>query len=302
MSEPRQPIAEANGISGLLNIVLGADRFPVGVDEVALEVSRQRFPDEPIDRIEGDDLPGFEGMLAANKARTRWGIIYNSAVSSVGRKRFTIAHEFGHYLLHRRLQERFECGIEDIETGDGNERDLEQEADVFASALLMPLDDFRRQVAGQAVSFDLLGHCADRYGVSLTAAALRWTEIADKRAVLIASRDDYLLWAKSNEAAFRSGAFFATRKRTLALPAAALAHSLNCTGRPQSHTTHAQIWFPREPATMPITEMTKVAANYDYTLTLLQMPDAEWRAPDHGDEVPLEDTYDRFINRGQLPY
>lgn len=103
--------------------------------------------------------------------------------------------------------------------------------------------------------------------------------------MLIASRDDYLLWAKSNEAAFRSRAFFATRKRTLELPTAALAHSLNCTGRPQSHTTHAQIWFPREPATMPITEMTKVAANYDYTLTLLQMPDAEWRAPDHGDEV-----------------
>lgn len=48
---------------------------------------------------------------------------------------------------------------------------------------------FRRQVDGQPISFDLLGHCADRYGVSLMATALRWTEISPKRAVLVASRD-----------------------------------------------------------------------------------------------------------------
>ncbi len=146
----------------------------------------------------------------------------------------------------------------------------------------MPLDDFRRQVDevdGETVNFDLLGYCADRYGVSLTAAAIRWLEIAPKRAVLVASRDDHMLWASSNEAAFESGAFFATRKNTIELPAAALAHSRNCTGRPQSHDTRAQVWFPREPAEMPITEMTKLAGNYGYTLTLLVMPEAEkrWR-------------------------
>ena len=50
---------------------------------------------------------------------------------------------------------------------------------------------------------------------------------------------------------------------------------------------------------MPITEMTKVAGNYDYTLTLLVMPEAErrWRWRDE-DEEPVEDSYDRFIGRG----
>ena len=114
-------------------------------------------------------------MLKANKARSKWLVLYNSATPSEGRKRFTIAHEFGHYILHRHQQDLFECGDDDIETGDNNERDIEAEADLFASTLLMPLDDFRRQVDGQPISFDLLGHCADRYGVSLTAAALRWT-------------------------------------------------------------------------------------------------------------------------------
>ena len=137
--------------------------------------------------------------------------------------------------------------------------------------------------------------------MSLTAAAIRWLEIAPKRAVLVASRDDHMLWASSNEAAFKSGAFFATRKNTIELPQSALAHSRNCTGTPQSHDTRAQVWFAREPAEMPITEMTKVAGNYGYTLTLLVMPEAErrWRRRDDEDE-PVEDSYDRFRAGGRL--
>jgi len=215
MTDAKKPMAEANRISSMLNTVLGADRFPVKVDELALEYSRQCFSDSPIDKVQGEAMDGFDGLLKANKSRSKWLVLYNSATPSEGRKRFTIAHEFGHYILHRHQQDIFECGDGDIETGDNNERDIEAEADLFASTLLMPLDDFRRQVDGQPISFDLLGHCADRYGVSLTAAALRWTEIAPKRAVLVASRDDHMLWAKSNKAALRSGAYFATRKNTI---------------------------------------------------------------------------------------
>lgn len=306
MTDQKHPKAEANDISKLLNQVFGPDRFPVPVEDVALEYTQHKFRDAPIAKVKGEDLEGFDGMLAANKARDKWLILYNSAVSSEGRKRFTVAHEFGHYLLHRHQQEEFACGAGDIETsGEGKgSRDIEKEADDFATTLLMPLDDFRRQVEGETVSFELLGHCADRYGVSLTATAIRWLEIAPKRAVLVASRDDHMLWATSNEDAFNSGAYFATRKNTIELPRSALAHSRNCTGRPQSHDTRAQVWFPREPAAMPITEMTKVAGNYGYTLTLLVMPAAErrWRQRDGLEEEPVEDSYDRFISRGQLPY
>jgi hypothetical protein len=300
MTEPKKPIAEANRISKMLHVVLGTERFPVKVDELALEYSRQCFADSPIDKVHGEDLDGFDGLLKANKARSKWLILYNSAVQSEGRKRFTIAHEFGHYILHRDSQEQFACGSADIETGHSNELDVEAEADKFASTLLMPLDDFRRQVDGQPVSFDLLGHCANRYGVSLTAAALRWTEIAEKRAVLVASRDDHLLWAKSNPAAFKSGAFFATRKQTIEVPQDALAHTnVPVDAGIQSRTGRAQIWFPREPASMALTEMTHIAGQYDYTLTLLLMPDAELQRPQHDDEEADEDTFDRFTHNGQ---
>lgn len=296
----KKPIAEANRISAMLNAVLGLERFPVNVDELALEYSRQCFPTSPIDKVLGQDLDGFDGMLRKHKSQSKWLILYNSAVTSEGRKRFTIAHEFGHYLLHRHQQAQFECGSDVIETGDAIGCDIESEADQFASTLLMPLDDFRRQVDDQSVNFELLGCCAERYGVSLTAAALRWIEIAPKRAILVASRDDHMLWAKSNDAAFRSGAYFATRKHTIELPGEALAHSKNAWATSQQQTTRAQLWFPHEPTNMTVIEMTKIAEQYDYTLTLLLLPDADRISPLHDEELE-EDTYDRFIRSGQYP-
>jgi Zn-dependent peptidase ImmA (M78 family) len=276
--ERRAPIVEANRLSAMLNAVLqsGAERFPVKVDELAKEYSSRCFPDAPITKIEGADLPGFEGMLAPNSAKTKWRIVYNNQGCSPGRIRFTLAHEFGHYLLHRSQQQEFACSELDMHDWDSKERALESDADTFASYLLMPLDDFRRQVAGEQVSFDVLGHCADRYGVSLTAAALKWIEIAPRRAILVATRDDHLLWARSNAGAFRSGCYFATRKRTIPVPAGSLLHSRHVE-LTDVRSVPARLWFPTEPSDMPLTEMRFAIDSYDYSLGLLLMPDAEWR-------------------------
>lgn len=52
---------------------------------------------------------------------------------------------------------------------------------------------------------------------------------------------------------------------------------------------------------MPITEITRIAGQHDYTLTLLVLPEAEWQGARHDDEELEEDTYDRFILNGQYP-
>lgn len=93
----------------------------------------------------------------------------------------------------------------------------------------------------------------------------------------------------------------ACRRNTIELPHDALAHSYSAFDMADSRTGRAQSWFAREPATMPITEMTRVAAQYDYTLTLLVLPEAEWQGARQDDEEPEEDTYDRFIRNGQYP-
>ena len=93
----------------------------------------------------------------------------------------------------------------------------------------------------------------------------------------------------------------ARRVRPIPVPRASLVYSDNCSGAAQSQSIQAKVWFPREPAYVELTEMSKIAGNYDYTLSLLLMPEAEWRQPQHDDGESEEDTFDRFINNGQFP-
>jgi hypothetical protein len=102
MTERLSPQRWANNISRILNTVLGQERFPVNVGEIAREYSHQVFLDDPISLVKGDNLPGFDGALyPAPAGKSGWGIFYNTGISSPGRINFTLAHEFGHYLIHR---------------------------------------------------------------------------------------------------------------------------------------------------------------------------------------------------------
>src|SRR5262245_43470607 len=187
----RKPIRWANDLNTILKAVAAATarpRFTVPVADLALEISRARFRDSPIRAIEGGSLGDFEGALYPMPDRKGWAILYNKDVSP-GRKRFTIAHEFGHYLMHRPLfPGGIQCSEESVTFRDGLE--LEAEADEFAAYLLMPLDDFRSQLPADAVpSLDDLSGVAQRYGVSLIACILRWLEYTSGRSMLVVARD-----------------------------------------------------------------------------------------------------------------
>lgn len=279
------PMAEANKLSMMLRqVYAGEHRFPVDVKAVALEISRQRFPSEPIKSIEDLNIGHFEGTLARHPKGHYWKIGYSSVGRSAERIRFTLAHEFGHYLLHRQTSERFECTELDMHDWDSTARAIESEADVFASYLLMPLDDFRQQIDGHPISIGLLKHCADRYGVSLMAAALKWIEVAPRRAVVVAARDGFLLWARSNRAAFKSGAFIKTRvSPPREVPEASLLTIEDELGVLAPRVTSARRWFPKEPENMQLTEHAFVASGgYGYTLGVLIMPDSipRWEQAD----------------------
>ena len=203
MKEPKTPKAWAN----LLSSAWGA-RFPVDVRTIAMEYTARRFPD-PITKIARADVDAFEGALISRPDKGCWYVLYNPKISVSGRINFTLGHELGHYLLHRVEAQSFECNQRDLlDYGGPNSRKREQEANVFASYLLMPLDDFRRQTGAGPVTLDDLGSCAERYNVSLTAAALKWLEYTPQRAVLVLARDDFILWSRASEAAFKTGVFY----------------------------------------------------------------------------------------------
>jgi hypothetical protein len=149
----------ANHFNQLLNIANPPNRYKFDIGALAMETSRSLFPEDPIVAVKEEYLDGLAGALVPAESRTRWGIVYGTG-QSPGRRRFTVAHEFGHYLLHRK---KYPDGIHSSEADvDGRTKiQVEREANEFASWLLMPLDDFRKQVSPQdKPDFDLLGNCA----------------------------------------------------------------------------------------------------------------------------------------------
>jgi hypothetical protein len=296
-------MAAANDISDLLNQVLGPDRFPVNVEEVVREFTRQKFPDSPVTKIVGDTLPGLEGMLKPNKDRSKWLIVFDNSVTSRGRINFTIAHEFGHYMLHRWLPDKgeFQCSAEDAAGWSSQEKELESDADKFAATLLMPFDDFRRQVGSELVSLDLLGNCANRYGTSMQAVIRRWIEFTSQRAVMVVSRSGFIKWAWSSQSAFKTGAFFRFSKQTIPIPEGSLAARA---GRVDDERTGitlpSRVWFPKEPGDMTLREMRIVSDQYDFVISLLVLPDRKpWETQEVDEGLGIETTIERFERRGQ---
>ena len=287
--EPTRPCAWAN----LLSRAWGP-RFPVDVELIALEYS-QRFPD-PIKTIKTAEVDDFEGALYPLTKSGKWAILYNPKIPSKGRINFTLAHEFGHYLIHRKLNPAgFECGEARVLGYDGDEarRTIEQEADTFASYLLMPMDDFRAQVGRNDMTLDLLGHCADRYDVSMTAAALKWLDLTDECAVLVTAVNGFVLWCWRSKAAKRQRIFF---ERGMPLPAGSWAAnpSLSLSAPSAGVTLPPTVW----PARGEVREMAIFADRYEMTISLLIF-ERRARSGCDWDEEYEEDTFDRFLSDGQ---
>lgn len=87
-----------------------------------LDVVRQILPDtpygqgvrqilKPMPLVDG----AFEGVLARDPDDPEvWGIAYSSE-SRPERQRFTIAHELGHFVLHRNLKPQFNCDQQSVQ-------------------------------------------------------------------------------------------------------------------------------------------------------------------------------------------
>lgn len=274
MTEVLTPPRAANRLVKLAEVFSathGVDRFPVEVPPLAMEAARIFGWADPITQVQAANIKGFDGALFPGDGRKDWLLLYNEAVASPGRVRFTQAHELGHYILHRQLRESFQCSDADMLNWSKQDKDIEWQADLFASYLLMPLDDYRKQVTA-TVDLDLLGHCADRYGVSLTAAILKWLQYTDEKAVLVMSNDGFINWAWSSEPAAKVGAFFRTRNNVIPLPDRALASNIDIKHDRKGTQLPASIWFPHASTDMPLREMKIHVEQHGVILSLLHLP------------------------------
>jgi IrrE N-terminal-like domain len=134
-----------------------------------------------LDIVEHDDIRTLPGAPTGSKRlsgllttvdQTIW-VDRREAQRSPARKRFTIAHEIGHWILHaqRGEAESYEegCAPGDIRE-DGGPSSKEREANVFANELIMP-EAIISTLAPES-GFNL-AWLAERFDVSVSALELR---------------------------------------------------------------------------------------------------------------------------------
>ncbi len=265
----------ANRLNQILETVsLAHDltRFPVNVERLALDTASVFGWKDAVTEVQSADIKGLEGCLLPNETKSQWLILYNGNMKSQGRVRFTQAHELGHYLLHRQQKDSFECAnAADMYNLSQEEKDIEADADRFASYLLMPFDDYRRQI-DNTVNLEVFGICANRYGVSLTAAILRWLEYTQDKAVLVISRGGFMRWAWSSASAFKAGAFFRTKNNVIPIPLNSLAADDSIKIERNGINVAGKVWFQHAEPVMSLREMKIESDQFDSIITLLILP------------------------------
>lgn len=157
-----------------------AKQSPVGISlnlhDARLLLSRSGFLHAPVDvralanylgvvvqeEIMDDDISGYLELRGG-----RWTAGIN-ALHHPNRRRFSLAHELAHFLLHRGQASNFRDEVFTRRLGSRSK--MEIEADSLAAEILMPEASFREAVSGGQKSVSGL---SDMFGVSNQALRFR---------------------------------------------------------------------------------------------------------------------------------
>lgn len=116
------------------SILLSHDMYKIPVD--VIEIARAN----DIKVFKGNLEKKISGAIRYNRETNKFEILVNEN-DVRERQRFTIAHELGHYFLHKDILQNNEIHVDimyrDPKEGDEEEKKREKEVDYFAGALLM---------------------------------------------------------------------------------------------------------------------------------------------------------------------
>lgn len=141
---------------------------------------------------------GVSGMLLRHG--NNFCIVYATHISSPGFRRFSVAHELGHYFLPGHVDQVLKDGVHASNAGFVTADPYELEADHFACGLLMPASPFRRAMDGQDPGLDAIEAVADQCETSLTATAIRFAELSDSAVAVIMSAGGFIDYCFLSEA------------------------------------------------------------------------------------------------------
>lgn len=153
---------------------------------------------------------GYAACLVRPRDSSDAGI-FIAAGPGPGRRRFSLAHELGHFHIpsHQHvgvpldgLGLAYSCADAELRARARDARRIEWEANDFAAELLMPSRLFSRDIDRREVTFRTVSELAsaDMYDVSRTAAAWRVVETTRDACSLVVSVDGQIDWIVCSKA------------------------------------------------------------------------------------------------------
>ncbi len=159
----------------------------------------------------------FEGLLVIEDGVQ--AIIIKQDVLPAQRKRFTLAHELGHYELHRHKSKTYKCNPTESIISDMKKLAPDEiEANQFAAELLMPEQWFKTDVAKMTFGMNTIKDMSKMYDVSRTATAYRYINYCGYVAAIVISDGNSVLSFKGSPEFFDEGCFVSPKTKVKPVP------------------------------------------------------------------------------------
>lgn len=201
----KSPEAYAFEITRTIQTAFGSDAYPLNLAAVIEQFAPIHAPGLNVEIIHRP-LNSIEGALLRSSNGNSFTILVNRDIGSKGRANFTLAHEFGHLLLHRALRAEFWCASGQV-LGLTKEI-VETEANRFASQLMLPNNFVRAEADKSDLALDAIKELASQTGASLSATALALVAMSSKPIGFVVVRDGFVQWGRASDSAFKAGLFF----------------------------------------------------------------------------------------------
>ena len=160
------------------------NKSPVDLYKVAQENS--------IEISEGTATINADGWILFPKDQ-KWAAIKYRPKMTLGRTRFTIAHEMGHFFLKNVDTDEKSCQMD-----GGQKSEHEREADDFASNLLMPEKLIRKTIGIKIKGYEDILKIRQAFEVSQQAAGLRLMQVTSVPAAVIYSENGLIKWGRTS--------------------------------------------------------------------------------------------------------
>lgn len=148
--------------------------------------------------IKEEDIDGSDGRILAHNDSAI--ITVDSKIKYATRKKFVLAHELGHYILHKNVKRIFQDDSDTLNQWYHQTFGIEEiEANEFAAEFLMPAHIFCDECKGEIFDPEFVDYLAEGFEVSKTAAILRFVQHGNYPVCLVYCKDNKMKWWKRSE-------------------------------------------------------------------------------------------------------